>query len=67
VHHGTVKWFSDSKGIGSIEREDGVEVFVHFSAIRDDGLRTLRPGEEVDFEVRETAAGLQAANVVRAH
>ena len=62
---GTVKWFSESKGYGFIEAESGKEVFVHFSAIRGDGLRTLTQGEEVEFEIRETEKGLQAANVVR--
>ena len=62
---GTVKWFSESKGIGAIRVDSGVEVAVHFSAIRDDGLRTLAKGEEVRLEIRETERGLQAANVHR--
>ena len=62
---GTVKWFSESKGYGFIRAESGKEVFVHFSAIRGDGLRTLAQGEEVEFEIRETEMGLQAANVIR--
>ncbi len=62
---GTVKWFSESKGIGFIRAESGKEIFVHYSAIRKDGLRTLARGEEVEFEIRETEAGLHAANVVR--
>ena len=62
---GTVQWFNDSKGFGSILAEGGAEVHVHFSAIRGDGLRTLARGEEVQFEIRETERGLQAANVVR--
>lgn len=62
---GTVKWFSDSKGYGFITRDDGEDVFVHFSAIRGDGFRTLSEGDQVEFEVRETERGLQAANVVR--
>jgi CspA family cold shock protein len=62
---GTVKWFDDSKGIGSIQAETGVEVFVHYSEIRRDGLRTLFQGDEVEFEIRETERGLQAANVLR--
>jgi len=62
---GTVQWFSDSKGLGSILAEGGAEVHVHYSAIREDGLRTLAQGEEVRFEIRETETGLQAANVVR--
>ena len=62
---GTVQWFNDSKGLGSIRAEGGAEVKVHYSAIRGDGLRTLSEGEEVRFEIRETEMGLQAANVVR--
>ena len=62
---GTVEWFNDSKGLGSIRAESGDEVQVHYSAIREDGLRTLARGEEVRFEIRQTETGLQAANVVR--
>ena len=62
---GTVKWFNESKGVGFIRAESGKEVYVHFSAIRGDGLRTLAQGEEVEFEIRETEKGLQAANVFR--
>ena len=63
---GTVKWFNDSKGYGFIEKSDGEDIFVHFSAIEADGFRTLAEGEEVEFEVRESAEGPQAMNVVRA-
>lgn len=62
---GKVKWFNDSKGYGFIEQPDGEDVFVHFSAISMDGFKTLAEGEEVDFEVRETDKGLQAASVQR--
>lgn len=62
---GKVKWFNDSKGYGFIEQPDGEDVFVHFSAITMEGFKTLAEGEEVDFEVRETDKGLQAANVQR--
>jgi len=62
---GTVKWFDGSKGFGFIQAETGAEVFVHYSAIRGDGFRTLTQGEEVEFEIRETERGLHAANVVR--
>jgi CspA family cold shock protein len=62
---GTVKWFDGSKGFGFIQAETGAEVFVHYSAIRGDGFRTLSQGEEVEFEIRETERGLHAANVVR--
>ena len=62
---GKVKWFNDSKGYGFIEQPDGEDVFVHFSAISMEGFKTLAEGEEVDFEIRETDKGLQAANVQR--
>ncbi|NNF12158.1 MAG: cold shock domain-containing protein [Gemmatimonadetes bacterium] len=63
---GTVKWFNDSKGYGFIEQPDGDDVFVHFSAIEADGFRTLAEGEEVEFELRDSGEGPQAASVVRA-
>ena len=63
---GTVKWFNDSKGYGFIQRTEGEDVFVHFSAIQAEGFRTLTEGEEVEFEVRESERGLQATQVVRA-
>lgn len=63
---GTVKWFNDSKGYGFIEKPDGDDVFVHFSAIHADGFRTLAEGEEVEFEIRDSEKGPQAANVMRA-
>ena len=63
---GTVKWFNDSKGYGFIQQAEGDDVFVHFSAIQADGFRTLNEGEQVEFEVRESDRGPQAANVVRA-
>ena len=63
---GTVKWFNDSKGYGFIQQPEGDDVFVHFSAIVGEGFRTLAEGEEVEFEVRDSDRGLQAANVMRA-
>ena len=63
---GTVKWFNESKGYGFIKRPKGDDIFVHFSAIQAQGFRTLQEGEEVEFEVRESERGPQAANVVRA-
>jgi cold shock protein len=63
---GTVKWFNDSKGYGFIKDAKGEDVFVHFSAIQAEGFRTLSEGEEVEFEVRESDRGLQAANVMKA-
>jgi cold shock protein len=65
MESGTVKWFNDSKGFGFIEREEGEDVFVHFSAINGEGFRTLTEGERVSFEVVQGPKGLQAANVVR--
>ena len=62
---GKVKWFNDSKGYGFIERAQGEDVFVHFSAVTGDGFRTLTEGEAVNFEVVEGPKGLQAANVSR--
>jgi CspA family cold shock protein len=63
---GTVKWFNDSKGYGFIKDAQGEEVFVHFSAIQVDGFRTLSEGEAVEFEVKESERGPQAANVIKA-
>ncbi|PSL43562.1 putative cold-shock DNA-binding protein [Salsuginibacillus halophilus] len=62
---GTVKWFNAEKGFGFIEREDGDDVFVHFSAIQAEGFKTLEDGETVEFEIVEGDRGPQAANVVR--
>ena len=63
---GTVKWFNGSKGFGFIEREDGDDVFVHFTAIVADGYRTLEEGQRVEFEIEQGPKGLQAANVTMA-
>jgi cold shock protein len=64
--NGTVKWFSASKGYGFIEREGGPDVFVHFSAIKMDGFRTLREGQQVEFTIEQGPKGLQAADVMSA-
>ena len=61
---GKVKWFNDVKGYGFIEAEDGVDVFVHYSAIQKEGYRTLSEGESVRFEMVEGPKGRQATNVV---
>jgi CspA family cold shock protein len=60
---GTIKWFNDAKGFGFISREGGPDVFVHYSAIRGDGHRTLEEGEEVTFEITQGEKGPQAADV----
>jgi len=60
---GTVKWFSNEKGYGFIEREGGDDVFVHFSAITMDGYKSLTEGQRVSFEVVQGPKGAQAANV----
>jgi len=62
---GKVKWFNAEKGYGFIEREDGSDVFVHFSAIQGEGFKTLEEGQAVEFDVVEGNRGEQAANVVK--
>jgi len=63
MERGKVKWFNENKGYGFIEREDGDDVFVHFSAIQGDGFKTLTEGQEVEFEIVEGEKGPQAKNV----
>ncbi len=60
---GTVKWFNESKGFGFIEQDEGGDVFVHYSAITDQGFKTLAEGERVSFEVTEGQKGPAAQNV----
>jgi CspA family cold shock protein len=62
---GKVKWFNAEKGYGFIEREDGGDVFVHFSAIQAEGFKTLDEGQSVEFDIVEGDRGPQAANVVK--
>lgn len=62
---GKVKWFNAEKGYGFIEREDGGDVFVHFSTIQGEGFKTLEEGQAVEFDVVEGNRGEQAANVVK--
>jgi cold shock protein len=63
---GIVKWFNNSKGYGFLGREDGPDVFVHYSAILGDGYRSLAEGDSVEFEIVQGPKGLQAANVKKA-
>lgn len=62
---GTVKWFNESKGYGFITAESGTDVFVHYSAIEEDGFKTLAEGQRVSFEVVQGTKGPQASNVVK--
>ena len=62
--NGTVKWFNDAKGYGFIVRESGEDVFVHYSAIRGEGFRSLAEGQAVEFEVAQGEKGPQAQDVV---
>jgi len=60
---GIVKWFSDSKGYGFITRENGEDLFVHYTEITGEGFRTLEEGQRVEYSVEETEKGLQASSV----
>ncbi|MCE1252844.1 MAG: cold-shock protein [Anaerolineae bacterium] len=63
-HVGTVKWFNATKGYGFIGRDEGEDVFVHYSAIKMDGYRRLEEGQKVEFSIEDGPKGLQAAEVV---
>ena len=60
---GTVKWFNAEKGFGFITQDGGVDLFVHYSAIKGDGFKTLEEGQKVEFEVTQGSKGAQAENV----
>ncbi len=62
---GKVKWFNETKGFGFIQQESGEDVFVHYTAIQGDGFKTLKEGEDVEFEITEGPKGPQASNVIR--
>src|ERR1017187_10119396 len=63
MEQGTVKWFNDAKDFGFISRQNGEDVFVHFSAIQSNGFRSLQEGQAVSFDVKRGAKGWQAENV----
>lgn len=63
--NGTVKWFNESKGYGFISREDGADVFVHYSSIDGGGFKTLLEGDAVSFEIEDGGKGPKAINVVK--
>lgn len=62
---GTVKWFNDTKGFGFIQQESGEDVFVHYTSIGGEGFKTLKEGEEVEFEITQGPKGPQASDVVK--
>jgi CspA family cold shock protein len=65
MENGTVKWFNESKGFGFISREDGDDVFVHYSSIGGNGFKSLLEGDSVSFEVEQGSKGPKAVNVIK--
>lgn len=65
MQNGIVKWFNAEKGYGFIQQENGEDIFVHYSAIQEEGFKTLEEGQEVTFEIVEGERGPQAANVTK--
>jgi cold shock protein len=64
-YKGTVKWFNNAKGYGFLGREDGADVFVHYSSIQIDGYKSLKEGDEVEFDIIQGTKGPQADHVIR--
>ncbi len=65
MRRGRVKWFNDKKGYGFIEQEEGEDVFVHYSSIQGKGFKSLKEGDEVEFEVKDGPKGPQASKVIK--
>lgn len=65
MENGVVKWFNQSKGYGFIQRDNGEDIFVHYTAIQGEGFKSLDEGDKVTFETTEGPKGLQATNVVK--
>ena len=63
-HKGVIKWFNNAKGYGFVGRDDGPDLFVHYSAIQHDGYKSLREGDEIEFDIIQGTQGPQADQVV---
>ena len=62
---GTVKWFNNQKGYGFISVDDGKDIFVHYSAVKGDGYKSLQEGQQVEFDIIQSPKGAQASNVIK--